>query len=72
MEAAKDQEVLDWAEAEEQKELEEMKRAAEASSKSDPTQDLANVKWMSEQLEAMKKLYGDSFGEDIEEEFDEE
>lgn len=74
MEAAKEKEVHDWAEAEEKKELEEMQRAADAQVKKsqDPTKDPANVKWMEEQMAMAKKMYGDSFGEDIDESFNEE
>lgn len=73
MEAAKEQEALDWAEAEEKKELEEeMRRAAAASKESDPTKDPANIKWMEEQMAAAKQLYGEDFGEDFDETFEEE
>lgn len=71
IEEAKEKEVLDWAEQEEKKELEEMKRMAEKAS-IDPTKDPENVKWMNEQLEKYKQVYGESFGEDIDETFDEE
>lgn len=70
MEEAKEKEVLDWAEQEEKKELEEMRKMADKSN-ADPTKDPENVKWMKEQLEKAKQAFGDSFGEDIEEEFDE-
>jgi primosomal protein N' len=69
MEEAKEKEVLDWAEQEEQKELEEMRRAAAAPK--DPTKDPENLKWMQEQLERGKQVHGDTFGEDIDEEFGE-
>jgi hypothetical protein len=74
MEVAKEREVLDWAEAEEKKELEEMQRSAALASqkKTDPTKDPANVKWMNEQMSLAKQAYGDSFGEDVEASFDEE
>lgn len=71
MEEAKEKEVLDWAEQEERKEMEEMKRQA-AKAAADPTKDPENIKWMNEQLEAYKKQHGDTFGEDIEETFGEE
>lgn len=71
MEEAKEKEVLDWAEQEERKEMEEMKRMAEKPSV-DPTQDPQNVKWMNEQLNAYKAVHGDSFGEDIDETFSED
>jgi hypothetical protein len=68
MEEAKEKEVLDWAEAEEKKELEEMQRMA-AKPKVDPTKDPENIKWMQEQLQQGKEEQGESFGEDIEEDF---
>lgn len=70
MEEAKEKEVLDWAEQEEKKELDEMRRVAEQAI-NDPTKDPENIKWMREQLEKAKQEHGDSFGEDIEEEFEE-
>jgi hypothetical protein len=69
MEEAKEKEVLDWAEQEEKKELEEMRMAAEKAA-ADPTQDPENIKWMNEQLDKYKQAYGDSFGEDIDESFE--
>lgn len=74
MEEAKEKEVLDWAEQEEKKELEEMKRAAEKmkTAPQNPTTDPKNVKWMEEQMSKYKEAYGESFGEDIEESFEEE
>lgn len=69
MEEVKEKEVLDWAEEEERKELAELQKAA---SNSNPAQDPENVKWMNEQLEKYKEVYGDSFGEDIDESFNEE
>lgn len=71
IEEAKEKEVLDWAEQEEKKELEEMRAAADKA-KADPTQNPENVKWMEEQLDKYKQVYGESFGEDIDEEFNEE
>lgn len=71
IEEAKEKEVLDWAEAEEKKELEEMQKLADQASK-DPTQSPENIKWMQEQLAAAKQLYGDSFGEDVDENFEED
>jgi Mg-chelatase subunit ChlI len=67
MEEVKEKEVLDWAEEEEKKELAELQKAA-----ANPTQDPENIKWMNEQLEKYKEVYGDGFGDDIEETFDEE
>ena len=75
------QEALDWAEEEERKELEELKRKEEDVDMEeqgevgsfDPTGDYKPSKkeedWMQkqldEQLEKMKDQYGDDFGEDI-------
>ncbi len=71
MEDAKEKEVLDWAEEEEKKELEEMKRAAEKmKSSQNPTLDPKNIKWMDEQMKKYKAEHGDSFGEDIDESFE--
>ena len=69
MEETKEQEVLDWAEEEEKKELEAMKRAA-TSAKADPTKDADNIRWMEEQMNKAKQQFGDDFGEDIQEVFD--
>jgi len=73
MEEDKDKAALDWAEQEEKRELEAMKAEA-ANSKSanqDPTKDPENVAWMDEQIQKAKEIYGESFGEDIELDFDE-
>ena len=74
IEETKDQEVLDWAEQEELKELEEMKRTAQKlkPETQNPIQDPKNVKWMEEQMVKYKAEYGESFGEDIAESFDED
>lgn len=72
IEEAKEKEVLDWAEQEEKKELEELQRQADKATTADPAQDPENVKWMKEQLEKHKQVYGDSFGEDIDESFSED
>lgn len=70
IEEDKEKEVLDWAEAEEQKELEEMQRMADGHK--DPATTPENVKWMQEQLAKAKEVHGQSFGEDIEDSFDED
>lgn len=71
IEEDKEKAVLDWAEAEEKKELEALKsKAAEASTAPDPTKDPENVAWMEKQLAKGKEAYGESFGEDIEEGFE--
>lgn len=73
IEEDKEKAVIDWAEQEEKKELDALKsKAAEEESK--PTQDPAknpdNVAWMEEQLNKGKQVFGDTFGDDIEEEFE--
>jgi hypothetical protein len=71
MEDRKEQEVLDWAEAEEKKELEALKANAKKESVSkDPTKDPENIAWMEEQVNQAKAVFGESFGEDIEENFE--
>ena len=74
IEEDKEKGVLDWAEQEEQKELETLKAKAaaeeEAKLTQDPTKDPANIAWMEEQLKQAKDLLGESFGEDIEESFE--
>jgi len=71
IEEEKEQAVLDWAEQEERKEIEALKAksAVHSQATADPTKDPANIKWMQEQIEAAKKVHGDTFGEDIEEDF---
>lgn len=72
IEEEKEKSVLDWAEQEEKRELEELKKKAyqeEGAPSTDPTKDPANIAWMEEQLKQGKQLFGDSFGEDIEEDF---
>ena len=73
IEMDKEKADLDWAELEEQKELDALKAKAakQEVTNSDPTKDPANVKWMEEQLAAAKKIHGDTFGEDVELGFDE-
>lgn len=69
MEDVKEKEVLDWAEEEERKELAELQKSA---AKVNPAQDPENIKWMDEQLGKYKEEFGEDFGDDIEETFDEE
>lgn len=70
VEEKKEQEALDWAEQEEKKELEAMKaQQQQTQPKADPTKDPENIAWMEEQIRKAKEVYGDSFGEDIEENF---
>lgn len=73
IEEDKEKKVLDWAEEEERKEMEALKSQAskeEAQVTQDPTKDPANIKWMEEQMNQGKKIFGDSFGDDIEEDFE--
>lgn len=74
IEEDKEKAILDWAEQEEKKELDALKSQAatqEAQTPQDPTKDPANVAWMEEQLKKAKEIYGESFGEDISEDFGE-
>lgn len=71
IEEEKEQADLDWAEREEKKDLETLKaKATQASAPPDPTKDPANVKWMEDQIAAAKKIHGDTFGEDIDDNFE--
>ena len=65
IEENKEKEVLDWAEAEEKRELEEMQMAASRQAM-DPTKDPKNLAWMKQQLEKAKEEFGEDFGEDLE------
>lgn len=75
IEEEKDKEAEDWAERMEREEQEaELRKEAaksEATTKSDPTKEPDNVAWMEEQLRTGKQLHGETFGEDIEEQFEE-
>ncbi|MEM4726185.1 MAG: hypothetical protein QXG63_04525 [Nitrososphaerales archaeon] len=75
IEEEKERAVLDWAEQEEKRELEEMRAKAAADAQSDtvnldPTKDPDNIAWMEEQIRQAKEIYGDTFGEDIDETFE--
>lgn len=63
----------DWAERMEREEREAELRAEAKKSESpkDPTKDPVNIAWMEEQLKAGKQAFGESFGEDIEDNFEE-
>lgn len=70
IEEDKEKAVLDWAEEEERKELEELKAKSNKVASS-PVQDPANIAWMEEKLREAKEIYGEDFGEDVEMNFDE-
>lgn len=75
IEEEKEKADLDWAELEEKRELEAMKAQAagipQAPSQpsTDPAKDPANIAWMEEQMRKAKAIYGENFGEDIDEDF---
>lgn len=63
----------DWAEKMEREEAEaEMRADGKESSQPipDPTKDPANIKWMEEQMAIGKEQFGESFGEDIDDNFE--
>ena len=60
---------LDWAEQEEQRELEEARKKAEEDETIKVTED--DEKWMKEQLEKDKAQFGEDFGDDVELKFEE-
>lgn len=73
IEETKDKEAEDWAERMERMEREAEMRAEAARSEAeqlDPTRDPDNVRWMEEQLRIGKTIHGETFGEDIEENFE--
>lgn len=72
IEEEKLQDNLDWAEEEEKRELEELRKRQQAKAEQkeeNPAEDPENVKWMEEQIqkeiEKGKKLFGDDFGEEL-------
>jgi hypothetical protein len=72
-EIAKEQADLDWAEQMEQEDLANMKAKAanlETAKVEDPTKDPDNIKWMEEQMKLAKQQFGETFGNDIEEDFE--
>lgn len=74
IEEAKDKAAEDWAEKMEREEREAELRAQAAEleeAKSDPTKDPANIAWMEEQLRVGKAVHGETFGEDIDDKFEE-
>lgn len=73
IEEDKERQALDWAEIEEKRELDKLKAQSaqvEAKVSQDPTKDPENVKWMEEEVRKAKQIFGESFGENIEENFD--
>lgn len=70
IEEAKDQQAEDWAERMEREEREAELRA-ESKKSEDPTKDPVNLAWMEQKLAEGKVAFGDSFGEDIDENFEE-
>ena len=67
----KERAALDWAEQEERKELDALKnKAIKSSPPKDPAKDPDNVAWMEKQMATAKEVYGDTFGEDIEDSFE--
>ena len=63
--------ALDWAEQEEQRELANLKKELNTAEPKQegfkPSKD--DLDWVNKQLDEAKKLHGESFGEDIEEDF---
>lgn len=72
IEENKDKAAEDWAERMEREEMEaELREQAKQSEEaSDPTQNPENVKWMQEQIEKAKEIYGNDFGDDIDDGFE--
>lgn len=71
IEDVKERAALDWAEEEEKRELDAMKaEGSKPTEPSDPTKDPENIRWMEEQLQKAKEEFGESFGEDIIENFE--
>ena len=75
IEENKDKANEDWAEKMEREEREAEMRAEAAKSEEkpavDPTKDPENLKWMEEQIRQAKTIHGETFGEDIEDNFEE-
>lgn len=73
IEEDKDKANEDWAEKmeREEREAELRKSANKPETIVDPTKDPKNIAWMEEQMRAAKVIHGDTFGEDIEENFEE-
>jgi hypothetical protein len=74
IEEDKDKAAEDWAEQMERQEREAELRDQAGKSEQpikDPTKDPANIAWMEEQIQKGKEEFGESFGEDIDEGFEE-
>jgi hypothetical protein len=70
IEEAKHDDALAWAEEQERLEQEALeKKKAQPGPPPDPTKDPENIKWMEEQVRKAREFYGESFGEDISEDF---
>ena len=74
IEEDKERAAVDWAERMEKEEREAELRAEADKNESkpveDPTKDPENLKWMEEQIQKAKEVFGEDFGEDIQENFD--
>lgn len=71
IEETKEKAALDWAEEEERKELAaEAARNLKKDAPQDPTKDPENIAWMEKQLAEAKQAFGEDFGEDIEDNFE--
>jgi hypothetical protein len=71
IEEEKDKAAEDWAERMERLEREAEMREQVQEPEVDPTKDPANIAWMEEQVQAGKQAFGESFGDDIEDTFEE-
>ncbi len=70
IEEQKENDALAWAEAEEDKERQELETNGSTSSGVKITNE--DAEWMKKQMEYAKSIYGDSFGEDITEDFEDD
>ena len=72
---AKEKAALDWAEEEERKELaaeaaKKLQKDGASSSAIDPSKDPSNIAWMEQQMAEAKQHFGEDFGEDIDDNFE--
>lgn len=70
IEEQKENDALAWAEAEEEKERQELETNGSTSSSVKITNE--DEEWMKKHMEYAKSVYGDSFGEDITEDFEDD